>query len=131
MCSVPDGGQPGGPAYDFSMGKYEITNGQYAAFLNDAQLDGGTTGRGSNMYFENDGRVRTAPGGATMFRAYPSSFSQIDYDPSAPVGQRYGARTKDGMDMSSHPAVLVSWYGAAKFANWLTIDQGFGESQCI
>jgi hypothetical protein len=58
MRQVPGGGQPGGPAYDFRMGQYEITNAQFAAFLNDAQLDGGATGRGSNMHFDADGRVR-------------------------------------------------------------------------
>src|SRR5262245_464101 len=77
MRSVPGGGQPGGPAYGFGMGQYEITNAQFCTFLNDAQLDGGATGRGSNMYFQDDGRVRTSPGGPTIFRAQPASFSQI------------------------------------------------------
>jgi formylglycine-generating enzyme required for sulfatase activity len=124
LRAVPGGGQPGGPAYDFFMGRYEITNAQFAAFLNDAQLDGGATGKGSNMYFQDDGRVRTAPGGPTLFRAQPASFSQIAYDVGAPLGQRFTVATKDGMDMSAHPAVLMTWYGAVKFANWLTLDQG-------
>ncbi|MCP4591415.1 MAG: formylglycine-generating enzyme family protein [bacterium] len=129
MRPVAGGGQPSGPAYDFNMGKYEITNGQYDAFLNDAQLDGGATGKGSNMYFQDDGRVRIAPSGATIFRASPASFAQIDYDLAAPLGQRFTPIVKQGMDMSPHPATNVSWYGAAKFANWLTLDRGFGAGQ--
>lgn len=129
MRSVAGGGQPGGPAYTFSMSRYEITNGQYAAFLNDAQLDGGATGRGSNMVFEDSGRVRVSQGGPTVFLSAPASFSQIDYDPLAPIGQRFSVLTENGVSLDHFPVMRVSWFGAAKFANWLTIDQGLGESQ--
>jgi hypothetical protein len=132
MRPVPGGGQPDGPAYGFSMGQYEITNGQFAAFLNDAQLDGGASGRGSNMFFDTDGRVRTAAGGPTLFRAAPGAgISRINYDPAAPLGLRYSVRTINGVDQNTHPVTFVSWLGAVKFSNWLTIDQGLGESQRV
>lgn len=132
MRRVPGGGQPDGPAYGFSMGKYEITNGQFAAFLNDAQLDGGASGRGSNMFFDTDGRVRTAASGPTLFRAAPGAgISRINYDPAAPLGLRYSVRTINGVDQNTHPVTFVSWLGAVKFSNWLTIDQGLGESQRV
>ena len=130
LRTVPGGGQPGGPAYAFRMGMYEITNAQFAAFLNDAQLDGGATGKGSNMYFQDDGRVRAAPGGPTLFRGWtePSSWP-VRYDVSTPLGQRWAVDLVNGMDMSSHPVWNVTWYGAAKFANWLTLDQGLPSDQ--
>jgi formylglycine-generating enzyme required for sulfatase activity len=127
MRQVPGGGQPGGPAYDFRMGQYEITNAQFAAFLNDAQLDGGATGRGSNMHFDADGRVRIADGGFTIFNRFAQL--PISYDPSAPLGQRYGTQFVNGADVSMHPVHSVSWFGAIKFANWLTIDHGLGEGE--
>lgn len=125
LGEVPGGGQPGGPAYTFSMGQFEITNAQFAAFLNDAQLDGGATGKGSHMYFQDDGWVRTAPGGPAIFHAIGSV---IRYDPALAVGQRFAPAIKQGMDMSPHPVFNVSWYGAVKFSNWLTLDQGLGEA---
>ena len=128
---VPGGGQPSGPSYGFSMGKYEITNGQFASFLNDAQLDGGATGRGSNMVFEDDGQVRASAGGPSLFRGAPGTGARINYDPGAPLGLRYTVPTINGADQSAHPAALVSWLGAVKFANWLTLDQGLGESQRV
>ena len=130
MRSVAAGGQPGGPAYTFAMSRYETTNAQYAAFLNDAQLDGGATGRGSNMVFEDNGRVRVSAGSSTMFVGGSQLLNHpITYDPAAPVGQRFSLRPINGMDMSNHPVRQVSWFGAAKFANWLTIDRGLGDSQ--
>ena len=129
MRTVPGGGQPGGPAYTFAMGRYEITNAQFAAFLNDAQLDGGATGRGSNMYFLSTGEVRTSASGPTMYRAYPATGSGITYNATAPIGQRYSPRIVNGLDFGYHPVNVVSWYGALKFSNWLTIDRGLGEVQ--
>ena len=38
-CQVPGGGEPNGPAYDFWMGRYEVTVAQYIAFLNDAEAN--------------------------------------------------------------------------------------------
>ncbi|MCB9867578.1 MAG: SUMF1/EgtB/PvdO family nonheme iron enzyme [Phycisphaerales bacterium] len=109
------------------MGRYEITNAQFAAFLNDAQLDGGATGRGSNMYFQDDGRIRIADGGPTIFRT--GGQLGITYNSSAPLGSRFGTQFVSGTDMSVHPVHTVSWFGALKFANWLTIDRGLGESE--
>lgn len=114
-----------GPSYDFWMGKYGVTNAQYAAFLNDAQLDGGATGRGNNMVFTATGEVTLTGSIAPMFQ--PNSikvYSKIEYDAAAPLGQRY--QVIDGY--TNHPVVGSSWLGAAKFCNWLTIDHGLGEA---
>jgi formylglycine-generating enzyme required for sulfatase activity len=131
MRPVFGGGQPGGPAYTFLMGKYEITNAQYAAFLNDAQLDGGATGKGSNMVFESSGRVRTVGDQFTMF-APAIAFSGIHYDPGLPIGQRYFVLSNTPqLDHSPFPANRMSLLGAMKFCNWLTLDQGLGESERV
>jgi len=129
LRKVPGGGQPNGPAYNFWMGQYEITNAQFAGFLNDAQLDGGATGRGSNMLFLDNGNVRLTGGIGSMFHV---SNTGIAYDPSAPVGQRYSTGDfGDGVDLGVHPVGGVTWYGALKFSNWLTLDQGLGTDQRV
>jgi hypothetical protein len=131
MREVPGGGQPGGPGYTFLMGKYEITNGQFAAFLNDAQLDGGATGKGSNMVFESNGRVRTVGDNFTMYRP-AVVLSGIHYNPAAAIGQRYYVHANSPqMDYSYFPAGNMSLFGAMKFANWLTLDQGMDESELV
>ena len=128
MREVPGGGQPGGPDYTFLMGKYEITNAQFSAFLNDAQLDGGATGKGSNMVFESNGWVRMVGDPFTMFRTL-GVYSGIQYNSAAPIGQRYYVRANTPqMDYSPFPASQMSLFGAMKFCNWLTLDQGLGES---
>jgi len=124
MSTIPREGV--GPGYTLRVGVIEITNEQYAAFLNNAQLDAGATRRGSNMTFQADGQVVT-PDGAVMFKPFGVAGvgSRIIYLPSEPVGSRYTLEAGFG----SHPVTNVSWLGAVKFCNWLTIDQGIGAAQ--
>lgn len=110
---------PGGSVgYKFLMGKYELTNLQYAYFLNDAEVDGGATARSSFMIFMPDGSVVTT-GGEMMFDRTQSS---INYNPLAAVGLRYVPQ----VDRVNHPVTGLTWLGAVKFCNWMTIDQGLG-----
>ncbi len=110
---------PGGSVgYKFLMGKYELTNLQYAYFLNDAEVDGGATARSSFMIFMPDGSVSTT-GGEMMFDRTQSS---INYNPLATVGLRYEPQ----IDRVNHPVTGLTWLGAVKFCNWMTIDQGLG-----
>ena len=133
MIPVPGGEEPGGPQYTYRMGKYEITVRQLTDFLNDAQRDaesGTPTRRSSNMHF--------GPGGTVYMDSNASPYEylfwvdsanpefDIAYDPAAPAGARYTA--KPGRE--KHPARHLTWCGALKFCNWLTIDQGHGEEHC-
>lgn len=126
MSLVPGGGA--GPAYAFEIGTFEVTNAQFAAFLNDAQLDGGATYRGSSMAFEPNGRVRVV-GDEIRYMFLPAgaggTTSYIEYTHTAPLGERYQVRS----GFEQHPVNYVDWLGALKFCNWLTIDQGLPESE--
>lgn len=95
----------------FYMGKYEVTNGQYCAFLNSAypsqlKVVSGVvyaSSDSSNSYPYCD--THSADVG-----------SQIDFS-----GTLFSVRTKPevhGRDMSDDPMVEVSWYGAASYCNW-------------
>ncbi len=121
MMLVDGGGA--GPQYDFLIGKYEVTNEQFAMFLNDAQADAGQTPRGSSLLFRLDGRMDTL-GGTFMFRPHYGGYeSRIVYNGDATIGARY--RVLHGY--ARHPVTGVSWLGALKFCNWLTIVDGLGD----
>lgn len=131
MNVVPGGGQPGGPRHDFFASKLETNNEQFLRFLNDAQanLKGP---RGDNMFFDNRGNVwinpEMKPGRDEMFTL---AASQLTYDPTKPEGERYAHRRPDNRNdpFADHPVGGVSWFGAAKYANWLTIfsERGIAE----
>lgn len=123
--------QPSGPAYDFRITRHDITNAQFVAFLNDAIAHPGDL-RGQYVYLDEltgDLYINTdaaggrgeGPDGRTTKLFARSVGARIMYsaasDTYSPVS---------GFD--DHPVVGVSWYGAVKFANWLTLDQGFPPS---
>jgi formylglycine-generating enzyme required for sulfatase activity len=121
LVLVAGGGQPQGPQYSFYMGKYEVQTQEYAEFLNNAQAHTGDE-RGAYMVFTTDGDVLTRTSGTTLFDI---SESRLTYTPASPVGARYSVYT----DYIGHPVTGVSWYGAMKYCNWLTITSGRGVPQ--
>lgn len=129
---VPAGGP--GPAYDFWIGKYEVSNVEFVDFLNDAEADaaapGGGTAKSAYMAFDpTTGQVSTLAG-VLMFSPISSptpgggSIQKIRYRPFLPAGTRYV------VDSGAEPdAVIgVSWVGAVKYCNWLTLHVGYPPS---
>jgi formylglycine-generating enzyme required for sulfatase activity len=97
----------GAVAYAYQIGKYEVTNAQYGAFLNAVD-----------------------PGGANANGVYSSSMGTnarggITYTASAASGAKYTIRTS----MGDKPVNYVSWYDAARFTNWLGNGQGSGSTE--
>lgn len=83
---------------DFLIGKYEITNAQYAAFLN-------KTGVPESGQFE-------FPGNGTV-QFILQSFGDQDY------GLHYtDGKWEPVAGYENHPAMMVSWFGATAFAKW-------------
>jgi len=97
------------------MNKYETTNAQYCYFLNNALASGDiTVGSDNIVYGANGSNSGVDFVGEIYFRIYPaSSYSQITYS-----GGTFSVRSRDGYDMSNHPVVMVSWYGATAFSNY-------------
>jgi formylglycine-generating enzyme required for sulfatase activity len=80
---------------DYYMSRYPITNAQYAAFLNDAGIDG--TGKKTGIQ-----------GGETLIEASSGSYDW---------GLHYGdGRWAPAAGYADHPVVYVSWYGAKAYA---------------
>jgi formylglycine-generating enzyme required for sulfatase activity len=124
-----------GPTYSYNIGKYEITNAQYCTFLNDAELLLQTTPsdpRCTNMWIESTtGDVYMTDVSAygptsperydrTLYKTSDVPDSKIKYDITQVPGSRFYVLP----GFNHHPVGTVSWFGAAKFCNWLTIDQG-------
>jgi sulfatase modifying factor 1 len=97
----------GAVAYAYQIGKYEVTNAQYGAFLNAADPSGANA---NGVYNSNMGS--NARGGIT-------------YTADAASGSKYTIRTS----MGDKPVNYVSWYDAARFANWLHNGQGSGSTE--
>ncbi|MDR1153979.1 MAG: SUMF1/EgtB/PvdO family nonheme iron enzyme [Bacteroidales bacterium] len=82
---------------DYRMSKYEITNAQYAAFLNDAGI--GSSGAKAGIQ-----------GGETLIGA-----SSGGYD----WGLHYADNQwEPAAGYENHPVIYVSWYGAKAYAEW-------------
>lgn len=127
MKTVLGGGQ--GPAYTFAMSETLITNQQWAMFLNDAEANPGNA-RGANVHINGSGNVYMSAAGAseglyTGIHYRTTGTGDLNYTAGSPVGSRFSpAAGRDKMPVQS-----VSWYGAMKYCNWLTIDTGLGESE--
>jgi sulfatase modifying factor 1 len=98
----------------FYISRCEITNRQYCSYLNSALSQG--------LIEVRDGVVYAAGGGTDPYCDTNGidSDSLISY--SAGV---FAVRAKDGIEMSDHPTVEVSWYGAAMYCNWRSRQERF------
>ena len=100
------------------ISKYETSNADFCQFLNDALSSGDIeVGEDSIVYGKigsNDGVDYAGEPYFDTFAASPES--QITY--SGGVDGVFSVRSRDGYDMSDHPVVMVSWYGATAFASY-------------
>ncbi|MBN1125838.1 MAG: formylglycine-generating enzyme family protein [Sedimentisphaerales bacterium] len=90
----------------FSIGRYEVTNGQYRDFLQSA-LSSGTITVSDGIVYGTDNNHSYCDTSSS------DSYSQIAFD-----GTEFSVRTKAGRNMNNDPMVRVSWYGAAAYCNW-------------
>lgn len=117
--------QPNGPRYGFSISRFEIRNDQFVVFLNDAlaNLD---NERGQYMYFDTDNGdvyIHTEVTGAAGANGTGTLFFSASTNPYVSYNDASGEyEVTEGFE--THPITGVTWYGAMKYCNWLTIDQG-------
>jgi len=90
----------GAVAYDYRIGKYEVTAGQYTTFLN--AVDAAGT-QANSIYTPTVG---------------------ISFNAGAPLGSRFAVQGSP-----NRPINGTSWWSAARFANWMHNGQGAGDTE--
>ena len=91
----------GAVGYSYQIGKYEVTNAQYGAFLNAAAKTDSYGLYNTNM--ANDGITRSGSSGSFTYNVTTA--------------------------LANRPVVYVSWFDAARFCNWLGNGQGNGSTE--
>lgn len=91
----------GAVAYEYRIGKYEVTNAQYGTFLNAAAKTDSYGLYNSNM--SSYGITRSGSSGSYTY-SVSSTFA-------------------------NRPVVYVSWFDAARMANWMMNGQGSGSTE--
>ncbi len=91
----------GAVSQTYKIGKYEVTNGQYAEFLN-------------------------AKGSANGYGIYNSGMAGLGIAQSGSSGSFSYSVTGA---LANRPVAYVSWFDAARFANWLLNGQGSGTTE--
>jgi formylglycine-generating enzyme required for sulfatase activity len=111
---INDPGVDGHEPFNGYMSKYETTNAQYCEFLNAALASGDITVDANIVYGANGSNPGVDFVGEIYFDTYAAdSNSQITCN-----GGVFSIRIRDSNDMSNHPVVMVSWYGATAFCNY-------------
>jgi formylglycine-generating enzyme required for sulfatase activity len=108
---------------DFYLGRCEVTNQEYMEALQWAYDQGYVTAdvalvsdnmEGSNLTLleleADDSEIQFDGAGQFYLRESPSSFAQNAYP--------------DGYDPAIHPVKGVTWYGAAAYCDWLSLQAG-------
>ena len=106
LGNVADDTGHGAVDYEYNIGKHEVTNAQYAEFLNAVDPDGSDP---HDLYNVNMG----------------SGYGGIGYDSGAAAGSKYDSLSGRG----DKPVNYVSFWDACRFANWLHNGQGSGDTE--
>lgn len=101
--------------YEYKIGKYEVTIGQYAEFLNAAAK--------SDPYGLWDSSMQTDLMVAGISRSGASGayeYTVMSVSGIAPYG---------GVSNANRPIAYITWWDAARFANWMQNGQGSGSTE--
>ena len=93
---------------DFHMGKYQVTNAQFAAFLNEVGVQAGEpTGDGYREgIYKGDKVIET-------------SSRNILYNDKGLHWNNVEKRWNPAPDCENHPVIYVTWTGASAYAEWV------------
>lgn len=114
----------GAVGYIYQIGKYEVTVANYTEFLN-AVAKTDTYGLWNNAMqaaASVAGITRTGSQGSYVYSVMTGSSGQSAYS----QGGTPPFKTTTGVDSSNFPITYVSWFNAARFANWMSNGQPVG-----
>jgi len=106
----------GAVGYDYQIGKYDVTIGQYTAFLNAVD----PTGTNPNGIYKRQMQSVLSIAGISYNAVAAAGSKYAVIGPSGPAYGQTGA---------NRPITYVTWYAAARFANWMTNGQGSGSTE--
>jgi formylglycine-generating enzyme required for sulfatase activity len=109
--SDPNSPRAGAVAYNYQIGRTEVSNAQYTEFLNAVDPTGVNPHAVYNVNMGNAAAVYDTGG--------------IDFTGGAANGSKYSVKPGKG----NNPVIFVSWNDAARFANWLHNGQGAGTTE--
>jgi formylglycine-generating enzyme required for sulfatase activity len=108
---------------DFYLGQHEVTNQDYMEALQWAYDNGYVTATLSTVQDNLDGSTQE-------LLILDSSYCEIQFDGAgrfylreSPTGLAESAYP-EGYDPSDHPVLEVTWYGAARYCDWLSLEVG-------
>ncbi len=112
ISNVFEGVSTGAVGYEYAIGKYEVTNSQYAVFLN--------------------AKARTDPHGLYNELMNPSAIPGFTNGVHGGIVRsgsdgNYSYSTVSGRE--DRPVNWVSFWDAARFVNWLHNGQGYGDTE--
>jgi formylglycine-generating enzyme len=108
----------GAVAYSYEIGKYDVTISRYTAFVNVADPNGTSPNGIYNASMETNPNI-----------------AGISYTSGASAGSKYavmaasGIASFGGVTAANRPITFVSWFDAARFANWMTDGQDAGSTE--
>ena len=97
----------GAVGYNYNIGSYDVTNNQYAEFLNTKDPTGANT-----LGLWNSGMANARFGG-------------INFNAGNANGSKYTLIS----GAQYHPVSFETWYDTVRFANWLNNGQGSGDTE--
>ena len=110
---------------DYDIGKFEVTNEEFATVMNWALANGYLADNTSGSAYGGSGNVYLMAQDVTSTRQLlfdtvtGSSHSQIEW-----TGSAFVPRTRNSKSMENHPVVRVTWFGAVAFCNFLSEMEG-------
>jgi formylglycine-generating enzyme required for sulfatase activity len=109
----------------YDIGKFEVTNAQFATVMNWALAAGYLADNSSgDPYDGGDVVYLMAPDSISTRRALFNAFDGSNFSQLEWTGSAFTPRTRDSQSMADHPVVEVSWFGAVAFCNFLAELQG-------
>jgi sulfatase modifying factor 1 len=122
--NAPDKTSFGSVNYIYQIGKYEVTVAHYTEFLNAvAKTDTYELWNNSMQAAASvAGITRSGSQGSYTYTAMTGTSGQSTYS----QGGTPPFKTTTGIDSSHFPITYVSWFNAARFANWMSNGQPEG-----